>query len=170
MTPAQTRLLRFAESQWRKARKDAGRTATDADRHALYAKALGRDKSSKHFTNADLTKVLAALRAVYDPANFDAQMQAQNDPERRVEDLRNRTWDAICVIVQQPRGYNTLFDQRRVYLEGMSQRMFGAYFDKLTELQLGKLMGSAEAQARRIEAKARAAADAATEAADSNPF
>lgn len=55
-----------------------------ADRHDLHAAALGVDKSSKRFTNADLDKVLAEFRAVSDPANLDAQLARHDQPKRRL--------------------------------------------------------------------------------------
>ncbi len=54
-----------------------------ADRHALHTLALGTDKSSKEFTNADLDKVLGAFRAVTRPADLNAQVRQEKQPDIR---------------------------------------------------------------------------------------
>jgi len=54
------------------------------DRHDLHVKALGLDKSSKDFTNADLDRVLAEFRAISQPDNLDAQLRQQDMPRRRL--------------------------------------------------------------------------------------
>jgi hypothetical protein len=64
--------------------------AADAKRHELHRKALGRDKSSKSFSNADLDKVIAAFRAVWDGGNLDAQLRQIEQPEQRLRELHAR--------------------------------------------------------------------------------
>jgi hypothetical protein len=57
----------------------------EPDRHALYTQALGKDKSLTKFNNGDLDKVLAVFRALSQPANFDAQVDATQQPRIRLE-------------------------------------------------------------------------------------
>lgn len=59
-------------------------TEVDTFRRDLHAKALGVEKSSKDFTNADLDKVLAEFRAISRPADFSGQMRQQNMPRARL--------------------------------------------------------------------------------------
>lgn len=84
MTPAQTAMY-FAE--WGKLRdvlraRGWSNAKIETHRHEITKKALGRPKSSKAFTNADLDAVLAKINAERDPAGFDAQMRIQDSPER----------------------------------------------------------------------------------------
>ena len=65
-------------------------TQVEEARHDLHRKALGRDKSSKEFSNADLDKVIAAFRAVWDDANLDAQLRQLDQPEHRLGAARKR--------------------------------------------------------------------------------
>lgn len=57
----------------------------DADRHDLHHQALGHDKSSKAFTNADLDKALGVFRAISEPANLEAQLRQMDQPCRRLK-------------------------------------------------------------------------------------
>lgn len=79
--------------EWRAcagALKELGRPADDVVRKALQADAIGGfDKSSKKLTNAELTRVLARFRSYSRPADFPAQMHAQEEPEKmRAETLK----------------------------------------------------------------------------------
>lgn len=79
--------------EWRAcaiALKELGRPADDVVRKALQADAIGGiDKSSKKLTNAELTRVLARFRSYSRPADFGAQMRAQEEPERvRAETIK----------------------------------------------------------------------------------
>ena len=74
MTPAQTKLYWREWAAVRKADKDA-------DRHALHRQALGREVSSKAFTNRQLDAVLGVFRSVSRPADVGAQLR-QEDQER----------------------------------------------------------------------------------------
>src|SRR5258708_40143021 len=52
-------------------------------RHQLHKQALGMDKSSKDFTNADLDKVLAAFYAITRPPDLDARLRPLHPPQLR---------------------------------------------------------------------------------------
>jgi hypothetical protein len=76
MTDAQVGLYR---REWGKARAVLRRTlsakAADEERHAIHIQALGKDKSSLSFNNADLDEVLKLFRSISQPANFVAQVE-----------------------------------------------------------------------------------------------
>lgn len=76
MTPAQTKLY---WREWAAVR----RVDTTADRHALHVRALGREVSSKAFTNRQLDAVLGVFRAVARPADVGAQMRQQDQERER---------------------------------------------------------------------------------------
>ena len=91
MNAAQQSLYFRVWGECRKALAEHGRPHDDAARKALQKEALGGTvKSSKNLTNAELTKVLAKFRTWSEPANFAAQMHAEEDPEARVKNLRDR--------------------------------------------------------------------------------
>ena len=84
MNPSQ---LTLYWREWRAAAsalKELGKESDDVVRKALQADAIGGiDKSSKKLTNAELTRVLARFRSYSRPADFAAQMRAQEEPEAR---------------------------------------------------------------------------------------
>jgi len=73
--------------EWRlasEALKGLGHPGDDYQRKALQADAIGGvEKSSKKLTNAELTKVLAKFRSFSSPADFKAQMHAEEEPDAR---------------------------------------------------------------------------------------
>ncbi len=80
--------LRKYLGEWGRVRKllrSQGVEPIDADRerHACHVRALGRDKSSIDFTNADLDAVLAAFRAIYDPSNITTQIDQEKQAVKR---------------------------------------------------------------------------------------
>ncbi len=77
MSPKQTSLY---WREWAAVR----RVCPEADRHELHARALGLDKSSKEFTNADFDKVLAEFRAISEPDNLEGQLRQISQPVRRL--------------------------------------------------------------------------------------
>lgn len=89
MNAAQTRKYWWEWSRTRVFYVGRGLTpeAADQKRHDLHRKALGRDKSSKSFTNADLDSVIGAFRAVWDGGNLDAQLRQLDQPEERLRAL-----------------------------------------------------------------------------------
>jgi hypothetical protein len=136
MTPAAHRRYLWEWGQARKWFRAHGLDPQQAEakRHALHAQALGRDKSSKDLTNGELTMVLAAFRAIYDGGNLSAQLDAEDDPERRVDHLRAnaRAIAAECVSHEGSEG---------AYLDGLSRRIGGASFENLDERKLQILVG-----------------------------
>ena len=83
MTSAQTKLY---WREWAAVRRVCKAAALpEPDRHELHARALGADKSSTDFDNADLDRVLAEFRAISQPASVSAQLRQQRQPRRRME-------------------------------------------------------------------------------------
>ena len=107
----------------------------EAHRSAITLKALGRAKSSKQFTNADLDKVLAVIKAETAPADFDAQMRLQDMPEKRHALVMGRI-HALSLSVQLEPGLESS------YVAGIAHRMFGERaYERLTVEQLGQIEG-----------------------------
>jgi hypothetical protein len=106
----------------------------DAKRHALHKQALGADKSSLDFTNAEFDKVLAAFRAVHDGGNLDAQLRQAEQPEDRMATLRARARDVASDIVLSA-------GMEAGYLDGLARKVFRAAFADLNERQLQQLVG-----------------------------
>ncbi|HYE32524.1 MAG TPA: hypothetical protein VEH27_13925 [Methylomirabilota bacterium] len=76
------------------------------DRHALHTQALGKAKSSKAFTNADLDKVLAAFRAVSEPHNLNAQVRQLEQPKKRqLYAIREHLQELAALDVGNPLEY-----------------------------------------------------------------
>ena len=99
MTPRQTALY-FRE--WANVRATCQRNGYPTpDRHALHAQALGHDKSSKHFTNTDLDRVLAEFLAITRPDSLSHQLRQHDQPRIRliysIQQLAPETyWSAIA--------------------------------------------------------------------------
>lgn len=129
----------------------------DNKRHALHRQALGRDKSSKAFTNSDLDKVLAVFRAVYDGGNLDAQLRQLDQPENRRRIMVRRCEAAAQSFITGET--DELFRHNlQAYLDGTADRMFGVAFVHLDagqagHAQLAKVMGALERTARVRKAK-----------------
>jgi hypothetical protein len=109
--------------EWARARehflgRGLSHAAADAKRHDLHRKALGHDKSSKSFTNADLDAVLAAFRAVWDGGNLDAQLRQIEQPELRKSRVITRL-DVLSRHLQLPPG------REHGYLRGIARNVFG---------------------------------------------
>jgi hypothetical protein len=62
----------------------------EATRHTLHRKALGKDRSSKALTNAELDVVLAAFKAVSEGGNLEAQLRQLDQPDWRRGELERR--------------------------------------------------------------------------------
>jgi hypothetical protein len=172
MTTLQTRLY---WREWGRARErflGLGFTNAQADakRHELHLKALGKAKSSKALNNADLDKVLAAFRAVWDDANLDAQLRQEEQPEKRRIALQQRCYRAVESFITDP------IEARRSlaienYVGATAQRICHKRFDELGEAELGKVAGALERSAR-VRAGHRNAEQEAERmmAADKEPF
>jgi hypothetical protein len=172
MNPPQTRLY---WREWGRARErfiGLGFTHAEADakRMALHAKALGQPKSSKDLNNADLDKVLAAFRAVWDDANLDAQLRQEEQPEKRLIALQQRCYRAVqSFITEGPEVRRSLAIEN--YIGATAQRICGKRFDECDERELGKLAGALERSAR-VRARIHDAGQEAERlmAADKNPY
>lgn len=129
-------------------------------RHEIHRAALGQDKSSLDFTNAELDKVLAKFRAYSDGANLDAQLAAEDQPDLRTQALRANARDLAsrCVSRAGTEG---------AYLDGMARKVFKIdQYHKLSERDLQKLCGILARRKRQLAMAAKMAA----QAANPNPF
>lgn len=127
----------------------------DAKRHALHVKALGKDKSSKAFTNDDLDKVIAVFKAVHDGGNLNAQLAQLDQPAQRREALEARLMKAGAVFIT---GENKDHQEWKIiaYAGGIVTNLGFERRWPIPDLGLlGKVMGIMEAQAKRVESKAR---------------
>lgn len=106
------------------AAQNAGREANADDlRHACTAAAIGRHKSSKHFANADLDKVLALLRLLANP-----------------EDLRNLNAFADDEAGERRRHIHVITGVAEPYWQKLAADKFGhTDLDRLTLAQLRQL-------------------------------
>lgn len=160
MTAAQTNLYFFEWGRVRKQYIGKGLDPKQADnkRHELHRRALSRDKSSKDFTNAELDRVIAVFRAVYDGGNLDAQIAQLDQPENRRQAMIKRCHVAVGSFIEG-KDDDAKARNLRAYLDGTAQRMFGVAFVHLDQgqdgnAQLAKLMGALERTARVRKEKA----------------
>lgn len=131
MTGAQTMLYFREVGRVRDVLKSRGLPFGDVQRHALHLKALGVRKSSKDFTNADLDKVLAALRAIIEPGNLTAQLRALDQPALRNVEARAKCFE-LLVELGIGKGYDAdhADNLRRAYLDTIVKNMTkGAHID-----------------------------------------
>lgn len=169
MNTAQT-MLYFRE--WGRVRdvlKGQGRPHGDMERHKLHEKALGQKKSSKDFTNADLDKVLAAMRAITEPGNLTNQLKALDQPARRNAEARAKCFE-LLVELEIGKGYESDHAEniRRAYLDAIVRRITkGVHIDfqTLPDREANAILHTLEM--RRI-AQRRAAQRHATPAAKHN--
>ena len=124
MTAAQTMLYFREWGRVRDVRKSAGLPCGDIERHTLHKRALGVAKSSKDFTNADLDKVLAAMRAITQPGDLTAQLRALDQPELRIHEAHK-----ACLALLTDLGIGAGEDMTRAewlrqsYLDGIVSRI-----------------------------------------------
>lgn len=165
MNAAQTGLYWREYSLARDWFRSHGRSASQADemRHTLHERALGRAKSSKDFTNADLDKVLAAFRAVHDGGNLDAQLAAEDQPAARVQALISNVRHLASDCVSRE-------GTERAYLDGLAVNLFRAdSYQELDERQLQQLRGVLFKRLAQLRKKA-GKAEAAAAGGGPNPF
>ena len=146
MTQAQLALYRFEWGRTRKWLRAHGRTPERADsmRHEIHKAALGVDKSSLDFTNADLDKVLAKLRSYSDGANLDAQLAAEEQPLMRIQALVANARDLAAAVVSRQ-------GTERAYLDGLSRQLFKhPDYQTLDERQLQQLCGILARRKRKL--------------------
>lgn len=153
MTPAQRNKYWW---EWGKVRqyllaRGVSADAAAQERHRLHIRALGKAKSSTALTNADFDAVIAAFRAVWDDANFSAQMRQQEQAGERAAATRAR------IVAVAPRIGITA-GREMGYLDGMSRRIFGQeHFDDLDDVQLYSLEGILRKRVRQMYPKLEAA-------------
>lgn len=140
----------------------------DAKRHELHVKALGRDKSSKSFTNAELDKVLAAFRSIFDASSLDAQMDIQEQPERRRAAMEARIMKAGRAFLQ---GNDNSHTEWKIinYVGGICAKLsIERRWPMLDEQAMAKVMGIMERRAAQVARKS--VNVPAREEDDGNPF
>jgi hypothetical protein len=98
MTEKQTRMY------WR-AWAAVRRADPEADRQALTVQALGRLRSSKDLTNAELDRVLAAFRAVSHPDDVDGQLRPQEQAQARRDHRIAEVMACLRVYRENPEAY-----------------------------------------------------------------
>lgn len=134
----------------------------EARRPRLIREALGYDKSMtvwRTWKNAELDKVLAKFRAVYDGGNLDAQLAAEEQPEAR---RRQRLAEAINLareVWPQPPGADAAYEVMRK-LSHLAKRRCHIPIDDCDEGQLVTIIIELTQQQRRNARKAVAAAPA----------
>lgn len=118
MSPLQTRLY---WREWAAAR----RADPSADRHALHVVALGSDKSSTAFSNAEFDLVLGAFRAVSRPADLDAQLRQQDQPRARAlyGIQRGRSAAYVAKVVADKYGKRSLDDLTTEQLQQLAMTL-----------------------------------------------
>jgi hypothetical protein len=123
-------------------------------RHALTRRALGAAKSSKSFTNADLDKVLARIKAEREPGNLDAQLALQESPERRRAYLLAKA-DEVCGRMWSHGGDLRLSspEAREGYIRSTARNVCHREIADCSDAELGKVIGCLEARLRRLEAE-----------------
>lgn len=154
MTPFQQKKYWWEWGRCREFFAGRGRSPAQIEeaRHDLHRKALGRDKSSKEFSNADLDKVIAAFRAVWDDSNLDAQLRQLDQPEHRLQAARQRVAGlaAQCGVNRGEAGLEAYF----------SNWFRGRRYESLTERELQQLAGILQRRLTQLKPAAPAAVEA----------
>ena len=179
MNDAQSRLMRWLDSEWAKHQRAAGKPDDREARLAFYQKVIGRRvTSSSQLRNNDVTEIKRRILALAQPANFKAQMKSQvdNDPAA-IKRRYNERIDAALYVLKPDSDYKEprwADDNRADYARSQAQRMFKKAWHELTEDELRKLAGLFEERAASRQARDQAAAlryaEEAGEASDRVPF
>jgi hypothetical protein len=162
-------------AEWAKCRAalaELGRNCDDSARHGLHVEALGYQKSSKQFTNPELTKVLAKFRSYSDAGNLAAQLKPEEDEEQTRASLHVRIDAAVATCIAD-RVFKDAFHRSCTadrYLGSTSARMFGRATSQLDLHELRKLTIELEQGAARKLRKAAAIIPAASTEDDGDPF
>lgn len=77
----------------------------EIDRHALHVQALGKDKSSKAFTNQDVDKIFGMFAAILQPGSLNAQVRQIKMPDTRLRYKIRQQIQLLGVLVDNPVGY-----------------------------------------------------------------
>ena len=167
MSPAQTSLY-FRE--WGKVRayylaKGIDPKQAGAKRHELHLTALGSDKSSKSFTNADLDKVLAAFYAISSPSDLTAQLRQIDQPTHRLNQLQDACWKTVFNLPKIKLSVDPQFHAEN-YLNSIARSLAGVPFLQLGEKDVARVLGILT---YRLKQPLEDEADR-LEAVDKNPF
>jgi hypothetical protein len=142
MSPAQTMLYFRLCGRVRAHYKERGLPWGDVQRHALHQKALGHMKSSKDFTNSDFDRVKAAILAIVEPGNLNAQLHQLDQPELRNVEARQACM-ALLLELGIGRGEEISRAEwlRGSYLDGIVKRIAGKLnFSELTDRQANHIL------------------------------
>jgi hypothetical protein len=136
-------------------------------RHALHRKALGADKSSKDFTDADFDAVKRVFRAEWDGGNLDAQLAAEDEPQQRRQAIVDRCLEATGDM--HALGDSRLSTRRAClgYIGGTARKVIGKELDQCTEAELGTVFGCLQRRVRVLRSRN---PDAAAALDSSRPF
>lgn len=104
-------------------------------RHTLHVKALGHDKSSKEFSNADFDKILATFRAYTRPADLAGQL-------RQIDQPKIRAAHALQELVKK-------LDLTSEYVDGIALRICKKKVSRCDEKDLPKLIAALNFHAKR---------------------
>lgn len=140
MSPAQINLYWRKWSACKRALAKLGRPTDDAARHALHQQALGVAKSSKHLTNRDLDRVLAAFASFTAPSDLTQQLRADEQPEVRRRHNEQGCRDLVARLPQvaaaaDPAAYAAH------YLDSVARSVTGRAFAELDDTQLARIYG-----------------------------
>ena len=153
MNNAQLAKFHVLKSQWAKARKAVGRPGDDAALDALKLRKIGRVCSSKEFSQHDMDTMVAAFLAEIDPANLNAQMAQQDQPDKRRAALMARC-NAACEEMADTSCGEYQFGNaktRQGYIAGLAKKLTGKWPEACTEAELGKVAGVLEARVKQLK-------------------
>jgi hypothetical protein len=128
----------------------------------------------KRWTNAELDKCLAKFRAIHDGGNLDAQIDAEEQPARRLGQMEAQARNLCREVYPVRAGEDGAFKEEN-YLNAISRNMCHCAFAAITtEKQMMSVITALRQQRARNEKNAAAAiaeAHAQSEAVDpANPF
>lgn len=146
--------------EWSQARTwyvDHGYTPPQADakRAELTEQALGYSKSMSNWgtwKNAELDKVLAKFRSVYDGGNLDAQLNAEDQSaKRKIKALDDcaRIGATLWPLPDDPEGEYI----RGKKLNAIALRVCKKRYDALNDVELGRVLGVLFVQLKRVKSR-----------------
>ena len=139
MTPRQIKLY---WDEWRAVSKIVGNTIS---RHDLHREALGYDKSSRALSNKEFDRILAHFRAINRPADLNAQLRLQQQPEIRA---RHVIHNLTSTLARHLGGR----DQADAYLDALLRDRFGGLaVEDLDLAALRELIITLTARARSLQ-------------------
>lgn len=134
MKTSQLPLYHVNRKKWETARAVRGLPHDKTALEALMVRKIGRACSSKDFTQKELDAMLAAFLAEAEPANFDAQMANQEQPEIRKSRVISRIF-----VLKHHLGVKPGLESG--YVQGISRNVFGTDqyqhldFERLCQLE-----------------------------------